>query len=415
MRTPEPTSPKHALQRTTSRAWQPAITFLVEAELDPAVPPLNDNLMNPLVKFIAQLLTALFATASPVCAQPKPDIVLILTDDQGYADLGSYGAGKIKTPNLDKMATEGLKLTSFYAHAVCGPSRAALMTGCYPIRVAEPGNQKNQHTILHAKEITIAEVLRGAGYVTGCIGKWHLGAPAKSSPSGFDPATMPNGQGFDEFYGTPLYNGYTVKVADTKFRSPILRNEETVVPAVDSWDNITQDYTREALDFIRRHREKPFFLYLAHNMPHIPLGASAKFKGKSDGGPYGDAVEEIDWSCGEIFKTLRELGLAENTLVILGQRPVDRDHSWHETRRQTFHPARPLRKRRSPPWLQDGHLGRRPARALHRLVAGEDPRRFGERRDHCHHRLSPDRRFTRRCHPARRPHFGWTRSFQDVA
>ena len=262
------------------------------------------------------ILLAFCAIATTAFAQQKPNFIIILTDDQGYGDLGSYGSGKIKTPHLDKMAAEGLRLTSFYAQAVCGPSRAALMTGCYPIRIAEPGNQKNQHTILHPKEITIAEVLRGAGYATGCFGKWHLGAPSKTSPTGFDPATMPNGQGFDEFYGTALFNGYTVKVADTKFRSAILRNEETVVPAVESWDNITQDYTREALDFIRRHREKPFFLYLAHNMPHIPLGASEKFKGKSAGGPYGDAVEEIDWSCGEIFKTLRELGLAENTLVI---------------------------------------------------------------------------------------------------
>lgn len=122
-----------------------------------------------------------------------------MADDLGYGDLGCIGSEKIKTPHLDKMATEGLKLTSFYAQAVCGPSRAALMTGCNPIRVAEPGNQKNQHTILHSKEITIAEVLRGAGYATGCIGKWHLGAPSKTSPSGFDPATMPNGQGFGDY------------------------------------------------------------------------------------------------------------------------------------------------------------------------------------------------------------------------
>ncbi|HBJ85382.1 MAG TPA: N-acetylgalactosamine-6-sulfatase [Verrucomicrobiales bacterium] len=245
-----------------------------------------------------------------------PNIVLIFADDLGYGDLGCYGSEKIKTPHLDAMARDGLRFTSFYAQAVCGPSRTALMTGCYPIRVAEPGNQKNQHTIPHPKEITMAEILREAGYATGCIGKWHLGAPSKTSPTGFDPATMPNGQGFDEFYGTPLFNGHTVEVADTKFRSTMLRNEEIAVRSVESWDDITQDYTREALDFIRRHREKPFFLYLAHNMPHIPLGASQAFKGKSADGPYGDAVEEIDWSCGEMVKTLRELGLADNTLVI---------------------------------------------------------------------------------------------------
>jgi len=268
------------------------------------------------MKLPALLLLPLALALLPVGAAEKPNLILILADDLGYGDLGCYGSEKIKTPHLDAMAGEGLRLTSFYAQAVCGPSRAALMTGSYPIRVAEPGNQKNQHTILHPKEITMAEVLREAGYATACIGKWHLGNHAKGSPTGFDPATMPNGQGFDEFYGTPLYNGTTVEVADTKFRSTILRNEEVVVPAVESWDDITQDYTREAVDFIGRHRDRPFFLYLAHNMPHIPLGASERFKGKSAGGPFGDAVEEIDWSCGEILKTLRELGLAENTLVV---------------------------------------------------------------------------------------------------
>lgn len=228
------------------------------------------------------LLLLLLALALPaIHAADKPNIVIILADDLGYGDLGCYGSDTIRTPHLDTMAGEGLRLTSFYAQAVCGPSRAALMTGCYPIRIAEPGNQKNQHTVVHPKEITMAEVLREAGYATGCIGKWHLGAHAKDSPTGFDPATMPKGQGFDEFYGTPLFNGTTVRVEDSKFRSTILRNEEVVVPAVESWDGITQDYTREAVDFIQRHRDRPFFLYLAHNMPHIPLGASERFKGKA--------------------------------------------------------------------------------------------------------------------------------------
>jgi arylsulfatase len=263
-----------------------------------------------------RLLLVSLALGTLLPAAQQPNMVLILADDLGYGDLGCYGSEKIKTPHLDSLAAEGLRLTSFYAQAVCGPSRAALMTGCYPIRVAEPGNRKNQHTVLHPREVTVAELLRDAGYATACIGKWHLGEASKTSPSGFNPATMPNAQGFDSFYGTPLFNGYTVQVDDAKFRSTLLRNESVVVPAVDSWDDITQDYTREAIDFIRRHREQPFFLYLAHNMPHIPLGASARFKGRSAGGPYGDAVEELDWSCGEIVKTLRELGLAENTLVV---------------------------------------------------------------------------------------------------
>lgn len=251
-----------------------------------------------------------------VATEPsKPNIILIFTDDQGYNDLGCYGATKIKTPNLDRMATEGLRLTSFYAQPVCGVSRAALMTGCYPIRVAEKGNIKNLHTEPAAQEIFMPQSLKSAGYATALIGKWHQGTKG-DGPAGFDPATMPNAKGFDYFYGTPLFNGFTVRVDGTKMRSPILRNQKIVVPAVESWDHITGDYTREALDWIVKNRASPFFLYLAHNMPHIPLGASENFKGKSAYGPYGDAIEEIDWSTGQILAKLKELDLDSNTLVI---------------------------------------------------------------------------------------------------
>jgi arylsulfatase A-like enzyme len=260
--------------------------------------------------------------------QARPNFIIIFTDDQGYNDLGCFGSEKIKTPNIDRMAAEGMKFTSFYAQAVCGPSRAALMTGCYPIRVAEPGNKKNQHTILHPKEVTIAEVLKGAGYATGCIGKWHLGQKIKGG-NGWDPATMPNGQGFDFYYGTPLYNGFTVLVDDTNFRSPILRNQEVVTEAVESWDEITADYTKEAISFIKQNKSEPFFLYLAHNMPHVPVGASKRFKGKSEYGPYGDTIEEIDWSTGEILKTLKTEGLDENTLVVF----TSDNGPWIETTR----------------------------------------------------------------------------------
>ena len=142
-----------------------------------------------------------------VAAETRPNIILIFTDDQGYQDLGCFGSTTIKTPHLDQMAAEGLKLTSFYAQPVCGVSRAALMTGSYPIRVAEPGNIKRLHTVPHAKEVTIAEVLKTAGYATGMIGKWHLGLNRKDHPTGFEPATMPNAQGFDHFFGTPRFNG----------------------------------------------------------------------------------------------------------------------------------------------------------------------------------------------------------------
>ena len=260
--------------------------------------------MNRQTKTILLFLTGLLATFPASLHAKKPNIILIFTDDQGYNDLGCFGSEKIKTPRLDKMAEEGLKLTNFYAQPVCGVSRAALMTGCYPIRTGEPGNVKRLHTELHTKEVTMAEVLKGAGYATAIIGKWHLGN------------VMPNDQGFDYFFGTPKFNGFTVYVEDTKFRSQLLRNKEVVVPAIQSWDNITQDYTKESLEWIEKHKDKPFFLYLAHNLPHIPVGASKDFKGKSEYGPYGDTIEEIDWSTGKILDKLKELGIDDNTLVI---------------------------------------------------------------------------------------------------
>ncbi len=261
------------------------------------------------------LLACLIAVTFARAADSKPNIVLIFTDDQGYNDVGCFGSKTIKTPNLDRMASEGLRLTSFYAQPVCGVSRAALMTGSYPIRVAEPDNVKQLHTVPHPQEITMAEVLKSAGYATGIIGKWHLGNGG-DGPGGFDPATMPNAQGFDYFYGTPRFNGFTVFVEDTPMRSPIMRNQEVVVEAVESWDHITADYTKEAIQYIDQHQDEPFFLYLAHNLPHIPVGASENFKGKSEGGPYGDTIEEIDWSTGQILDHLKKVGIDDNTLVV---------------------------------------------------------------------------------------------------
>jgi arylsulfatase A-like enzyme len=300
--------------------------------------------LHPLASLVLLAFGLLCHSAG--AAAPRPNLIVIFTDDQGYQDIGVFGSKKIKTPHLDRMAQGGLMLNSFYAQPVCGVSRAALMTGSYPIRVGEPGNIKRLHTVPHSQELTMAEVLKAAGYATAILGKWHLGLDDKAAPNGFNPATMPNAQGFDYFYGTPLYNGFNVYMTDGPFRSPILRNSDVVVSAVENWDNITADYTREAIAYITAHREKPFFLFLSHNMPHIPLGASPAFKGKSAGGPYGDAVEEIDWSTGEILRTLRELGLDEKTLVIFtsdngpwvettqamsptGKAFIPRDHSGH--------------------------------------------------------------------------------------
>lgn len=248
------------------------------------------------VAVLLSLVLSLILSPRASASESRPNIILIFTDDQGYQDLGCFGSTNIKTPHLDQMATEGLRLTSFYAQPVCGVSRAALMTGSYPIRIAEPGNTKRLHTVPHPREVTMAEVLKSAGYATGIIGKWHLAVERKGLANDFDPTTMPNAQGFDFFYGTPKFNGFTVNVADTEVRSSIFRNEDVVIEAVENWDSITADYTREAIEWItaRQEDEKPFFLYLAHNMPHVPLGASESFKGKSAGGLYGDTIEEID-------------------------------------------------------------------------------------------------------------------------
>ncbi|WP_246117811.1 sulfatase family protein [Adhaeretor mobilis] len=233
----------------------------------------------------------------------KPNFVIILTDDQGYADVGCYGSPDIRTPRLDAMADEGVKFTNFYAQPICGPSRAALMTGCYPMRVAERGSTKQVHTILHSKEITIAEILKTQGYATACFGKWDL---AKHSQSDFFPDLFPTRQGFDYFFGTPTSND---RVAN------LYRNEKLIEPKA-NMATLTERYTDEAISFMRKHKDEPFFVYLPHTMPHTRLDASLRFKGKSKRGLYGDVIEEIDFNVGRILDAVHELDLAKNTYVI---------------------------------------------------------------------------------------------------
>ncbi|WP_372751874.1 sulfatase [Labilibaculum sp.] len=266
------------------------------------------------------------------CSQsPKsPNVIIFFTDDQGYEDVGCFGSPLIKTPNLDQMAKDGVRFTDFYsASSVCSPARAALLTGCYPPRVDVPRVLwPNLEGGLPTEEITIADMLKQKGYATACIGKWHLGD---------QPQYLPTSQGFDQYFGIPFSNDMSVnpdsKVsADIIFnegmtidslrekkwrgrRVPLMQQDEVIEYPVDQ-TYLTKRYTEQAVQFIKDKKDSPFFLYVAQSMPHVPLHASENFKGKSARGLYGDVIEELDWSMGQIQNTLKELGLEENTLVI---------------------------------------------------------------------------------------------------
>jgi len=234
----------------------------------------------------------------------KPNFIILFIDDLGYGDLGCFGSGKIQTPNIDRMAAEGMRFTNFYAQTVCGPSRAALMTGCYPLRVAKKRNNQTEiHPMLHEQEITIAEILKQQGYATACFGKWDL---AGHRQRGYEQDLLPTRQGFDYFFGTPTSNDSIVN---------LVRNEEVIEEKADM-ANLMQRYTDEALNFIRKHHAEPFFVYVPHTMPHIRLAASDAFNGQSPRGLYGDVVEEIDFQTGRIIEVIKELGIVENTYIV---------------------------------------------------------------------------------------------------
>ncbi len=230
----------------------------------------------------------------------RPSFIVIFTDDQGYADVGCFGAEGFETPNIDRMATEGARFTSFYSAApVCTPARAALLTGCYPQRVSMPRVLFPRDNIgLNRDEITIADILKTRGYATCCIGKWHLGHL---------PQFLPTRQGFDYYFGIPYSNDMDPVV--------LVRNEQTIETSPDQ-SQLTRRYTEKAVEFITANKDRPFFVYLPHTMPHVPLYVSDAFKDKSKQGIYGDVIMEIDWSVGQILETVRQLGIDEKTLVI---------------------------------------------------------------------------------------------------
>ncbi len=264
---------------------------------------------------IRRILLLFACGSASLCAQEsRPNVVLIFADDLGYGDLGCYGAKDYQTPNLDRLAGEGMRFTNFYVSSpVCSASRAALLTGCYHERVGIRGALgPKSGTGLNPAETTLAELLRPNGYATGMAGKWHLGDR---------PELLPPAQGFDEYLGLPYSNDMWPFHPETPKgypKLPLIDNSSVVDEEVtpDDQKQLTTKYTAKAVDFIRGHRNQPFFFYLAHSMPHVPLFVSEKFAGKTKRGLFGDVIEEIDWSVGEVLKTLAECGLREKTLVI---------------------------------------------------------------------------------------------------
>lgn len=253
----------------------------------------------------------------------KPNVILVFIDDEGYGDVGCYGATGFDTPNLDKMASQGMKFTNFYsAQPVCSASRAGLMTGCYPNRIGFSGALFPRDIIgINAKEYTMGEMFKDHGYATACFGKWHLG---------WQKQFLPLQNGFDEYVGIPYSNdmwprdnvtGERVPEGSNRAKNPelpLIEGNKVIerLTSLKDQDKLTTLYTEKAVDFINRNADHPFFLYVPHSMGHIPLGVSDKFRGKSEKGLYGDVMMEIDWSVGEIIKAVEQNNLTDNTIII---------------------------------------------------------------------------------------------------
>ncbi len=274
--------------------------------------------------FVFCIVTVVIVTIISSCSHKEnilPNVVIIFTDDQGYADVGCYGVDGYETPNLDKLATEGMRFTDFYvSQAVCSASRSSLLTGCYAERVSINGAlMPNSKIGLNPDEETIADLLKKKGYSTAIFGKWHLGS---------DTSFLPYNQGFDEYYGLPYSNDmWPVNYDGTPDTNARKRNYPKLyiidgkdkteeISTLEDQSSLTTRYTNKAVDFIKRNKDNRFFLYLPHTMPHVPLAVSDKFKGKSENGLYGDVIMEIDWSVGQIMKALKDNGIEDNTIVI---------------------------------------------------------------------------------------------------
>ena len=264
-----------------------------------------------LIDFLALSLLIIVSSAPIIAAQPN--VIIMFCDDMGYADIGPFGAEGYETPNLDRLAQEGMAFTDFYVgQSFCSPSRAALLTGCYPLRVSIPGNfGPSSNTGLNPDEMTIAEVLKQRGYATAMYGKWHLGHL---------PKFLPTSQGFDEWFGIPYSNDMWPYHPDPRYNFPdlpLMEGEKVLNPAIQPKDQVqlTTWFTERAIAFIEKNRELPFLVYLPHPMPHVPLYTSSKFLGKTDS-VYRDVISEIDWSVGEILDSLKSNGIDDNTLFV---------------------------------------------------------------------------------------------------
>jgi len=260
----------------------------------------------------ALILAALAACAGRPPAQERPpNFVIIFCDDLGYADVGCYGAKGYATPNIDRLAAEGMRFTEFCVpQAVCSASRAGILTGCYPNRVGILGALGPKSKIgLHSDEVTFAEVLKPRGYATAIYGKWHMGD---------SPSFLPNRQGFDEYYGLPYSNDMWPFHPERPGGFPPLPliEQDKVIQENPDQTRLTTDYTERAVRFIESHKDRPFLVYLAHAMVHVPLHVSEKYKGRSEKGLFGDVMMEVDWSTGRILDALKRLGLDERTLVV---------------------------------------------------------------------------------------------------